>query len=116
MLKKRLKKINFEEYVKIPGSDVRDFFSKKLTFELPLGGFGISRYAFQLLYEKVKDSIDVVFETAEKITFNEQLFTVRTIDHKSYQSTFLAGAFGKRSLLNIVLNRNFVQIRTHGYA
>lgn len=86
---------------------------KKIASELPLGGFGISRYAFdELLYQRVKDRIDVVFETAEKVTFNDQLFTVRTTDSNSYQGKFLVGAFGKRSLLDIVLNRKFIQHRS----
>jgi flavin-dependent dehydrogenase len=96
--------------VEISKFEISDKDGKKLTSELPLGGFGISRYAFdQLLYKKVKDRIDVAFDTAEKITFNEPLFTVRTIENKSYQSKFLVGAFGKRSLLDIVLNRKFIQ-------
>lgn len=99
--------------VEISNFEISDRDGKKVVSELPLGGFGISRYAFdQLLYEKVKDSIDVVFETAEKITFNDQLFTVRTIDNKSHQSNFLVGAFGKRSLLDIVLNRKFIRLKS----
>jgi flavin-dependent dehydrogenase len=99
--------------VEISKFEISDKDGKKLTSELPLGGFGISRYAFdQLLYKKVKDRIDVAFDTAEKPTFNEQLFTVRTIENKRYESKFLVGAFGKRSLLDIVLNRKFIQQRS----
>ncbi|RLD28149.1 MAG: FAD-dependent oxidoreductase [Bacteroidetes bacterium] len=99
--------------VEISKFEISNKDGKKVTSELPLGGFGISRYAFdQLLYEKLKDSIDVVFETAEKLTFNDRLFTVRTIDNKSYHGKFLVGAFGKRSLLDIVLNRKFIRQRS----
>jgi len=96
--------------VKISKFEISNKDGKKVASDLPLGGFGISRYAFdQLLYEQLKDRIEVVFETAEKVTFNDELFTVRTIDNKNYQSKFLVGAFGKRSLLDIVLNRKFIQ-------
>jgi flavin-dependent dehydrogenase len=83
---------------------------KKVTTNLPLGGFGISRHAMDLLlYEKVKEHIDVEFATAEHVRFHLNKFTVQTTNKEEYQANYVVGAFGKRSLLDTTLDRNFMQ-------
>lgn len=78
--------------------------------KLPLGGFGISRYAFDnLLYEALSDYVEVVFETVEKIAFDNNIFTVATQNKKVFQSDFVIGAFGKRSNIDSFLNRKFMK-------
>ncbi|MDC8004220.1 NAD(P)/FAD-dependent oxidoreductase [Aureisphaera galaxeae] len=82
--------------------------------KLPLGGFGISRYALDLLlYEKVKDRIDVVFGQVDEIRFEEDsTFTVDTKSNETYRSHFLIGAYGKRSNLDVYLQRDFIEKRS----
>jgi len=83
---------------------------KKVTTELPLGGFGISRYTMDLqLYELVKKQVDVEFVTAEHVSFQNNQFTVRTTSREEYRGKYVVGAFGKRSLLDTTLNRKFIQ-------
>ncbi len=80
---------------------------------LPLGGFGISRYALDLLlFEKVRDHITTVFDQVEKIFFHENQFTVTTQSHGEYSAHFVIGAYGKRSNLDISMKRNFIEKRS----
>lgn len=82
----------------------------KVTTTLPLGGFGISRHALDFqLYELVKDHIDVVFAIAEFVSFQQNSFTVSTTNKEEYYANFVVGAFGKRSLVDTTLDRNFMQ-------
>lgn len=82
---------------------------KILESSLPLGGFGISRYAFDLLlYETVKDNITVLFETVEAIDFKNENFHISTQEN-NYSATYLVGAYGKRANLDIKLQREFIQ-------
>ncbi|MEL6812796.1 MAG: NAD(P)/FAD-dependent oxidoreductase [Bacteroidota bacterium] len=86
---------------------------KRIHATLPLGGFGLSRYALDhLLFKKLEDKVDVVFNAVEKISFEQNTFTVRTLDKEIYKSDFVVGAFGKRSILDSFLNRKFIQQRS----
>lgn len=82
-----------------------------ITSKLPMGGFGISRYAFdQLLYQKAKAlGVDFLFDTAEAINVNSQTPEVITKKEKVLHAKVLLGAFGKRSNLDINLKRNFIK-------
>ena len=53
-----------------------------LKTQLPLGGFGLSRYAFdEMLFNAVKDTVTVLFNTVEKVIFHDNKFTVTTQDN-----------------------------------
>lgn len=89
---------------------ITDVKGNPITAQLPLGGFGISRYAFdQQIYEAIKNKVQVIFDTVEKINFTEDQFTVTTQTKGVLQSQFVVGAFGKRSNLDTFLNRNFMK-------
>ena len=82
--------------------------------KLPLGGFGISRFAFDnLFYESLIDKVEIVFETVEKISFDNNFFTVATQDKNVFQADFVIGAFGKRSNIDSFLNRKFMTQNSH---
>ncbi|PVW15602.1 NAD(P)/FAD-dependent oxidoreductase [Marixanthomonas spongiae] len=82
---------------------------KTLKTTLPLGGFGISRYAFDtLLYEQVNKNCDVVFKTVESISFQKEAFEIATQDSTMYKATYVVGAHGKRSNIDKKLNRKFI--------
>ena len=81
---------------------------------LDLGGFGISRYAFDYyLYEKAKSAgVDFYLkEEVEKILFDQEHFTVKTAV-RQLDADIVIGAFGKRSKIDIQLNRSFIQKRS----
>ncbi|WP_276166782.1 NAD(P)/FAD-dependent oxidoreductase [Zobellia alginiliquefaciens] len=82
-----------------------------LKTELPLGGTGISRYAFDyLLYEKaVESGVDFIFDSVNSIEYKNTVFKVVTIDNRKYTSSIVIGAYGKRSVLDKQLNRSFIK-------
>ena len=83
---------------------------RKVTTKLPLGGFGISRYALDyLLFKAVKERITVVFGTVETIEFEKNSFSVRTIERDTFNGDFVLGAYGKRSLVDTTLKRAFIK-------
>lgn len=83
---------------------------KLITTSLPLGGFGISRYALDmLLYTKAKEHSNILIETCTEISFEKNLFSVATKEGNQYQASYVIGAFGKRSNLDRYLNRKFNQ-------
>jgi flavin-dependent dehydrogenase len=84
---------------------------KVINSELPLGGFGVSRYALDLfLYEKaIANGCLIVQDTAENIVFNDTHFTITTSNNKVFESEIVIGAFGKRSNVDQKLNRDFIQ-------
>lgn len=81
-----------------------------LESKLPLGGFGISRYALdQLLYQKaVKNGCRFVFESAEEIEFTDGSFRVTTAKTTVIEAEFVLGAFGKRSNIDQKMQRPFI--------
>jgi flavin-dependent dehydrogenase len=82
---------------------------KLITSHLPLGGFGISRYAFDaILFEKAKQVSTVSLETCTEILFKENLFTVSTKEGNHYEANYVVGAYGKRSNLDKSLDRKFI--------
>ncbi|SDX83056.1 NAD(P)/FAD-dependent oxidoreductase [Flavobacterium degerlachei] len=84
---------------------------KLINGDLPLGGFGISRYALDLfLYEKaLANGCIILQDTAENIVFDNNAFTVTTSNNTVLKADVVIGAFGKRSNIDQKLNRVFIQ-------
>ena len=78
---------------------------------LPLGGFGMSRYFLDsLLLKKARiNGVQVLKNSVDSIRFKNGVFTVQTKDSKSFQSKITIGAFGKRSELDMKMNRRFIK-------
>ncbi|MCB0467691.1 MAG: NAD(P)/FAD-dependent oxidoreductase [Aequorivita sp.] len=95
---------------KISKFEITDIKGTPLKVNLPLGGFGISRYAFDnLLFESLKSKAEIIFDTVEKVTFEKEYFSVTTQGKEILNADFVIGAFGKRSNLDSFLNRKFMQ-------
>ena len=79
--------------------------------ELPLGGFGMSRdFLDSLLLKKVRlNGVQVLKDTVESVIFKKDIFTVQTKDSGAFQSKITIGAFGKRSVLDLKMNRKFIK-------
>lgn len=79
--------------------------------KLPLGGFGISRYAFDnILYHKALESgAGFRFENVMAIEFKDNLFEVSTDAGERFTAKVVIGAYGKRSTLDKHLNRDFIR-------
>ncbi len=85
-----------------------------INTKLPLGGFGVSRYKLDnYLYTKAIDlGCKIIQENVESINFKDEIFNVKT-DSNEYQSKIVLGAFGKRSNLDVNLNRPFIQKKSN---
>lgn len=81
-----------------------------LAVDLEMGGFGISRLAFdEILSERAKScGVALIQDTVEDIHFIRNSFTVTT-ESQRFKASFVVGAFGKRSGLDKTLSRNFIQ-------
>ena len=81
---------------------------------LDLGGFGISRYAFDhLLFERAL-SLGVECKLNTEVTgveFNGQHFRVTT-DREIWEADLVIGSFGKRSRIDRVMQRSFLRRRS----
>lgn len=75
---------------------------------LPLGGFGISRYQLDnFLYQKaVANGCTIIKEMVTDVSFHDELFTITTPD-QILSSKIVLGAFGKRSNIDQVIERDF---------
>jgi len=82
---------------------------KTAKADLPLGGLGISRYSLDnsLYLQAVKMGCTVIKATVTNVTFNENAFTVMT-ENQILIAEIVLGAFGKRSNVDQVLKRNFM--------
>jgi flavin-dependent dehydrogenase len=78
--------------------------------KLPLGGFGLSRYAMDnfLYQELLKRNVSVIFDTVCEVEFKNDQFQVETLSGKQFIALQVIGAFGKRSVLDVKLNRDFI--------
>ncbi len=101
-----LPKINRFQLTSVNGRDAH--------LPLDLGGFGISRYIFDhFLYQKaLKRGVNFILNTeVENIQFTEDQFQVKA-NSKIYSSKLVIGSFGKRSRMDISLDRNFIRKRS----
>ena len=79
--------------------------------DLPLGGFGMSRYFLdELLANKaLSNGVIILHDSVESVNFNDNLFCVQTKTLEVFQSKITIGAFGKRSALDLKMSRKFIK-------
>lgn len=89
---------------------------KILNAALPLGGYGISRFAFDnfLFREALRNGVEIQKKQISSVKFSagEQLFHLSASDGEEYSAEIVLGAFGKRSGLDATLNRPFFNRKT----
>ncbi len=85
--------------------------SRAISTQLPLGGFGISRYCIDNELAKLaqNNGAEIIQDTVSDIAYNEEMFNVTTSQHGSYQANYVIGAYGKRSVLDKQLSRKFIK-------
>jgi len=81
---------------------------------LPLGGFGMSRYAFdELLYNRALAlGVTVVQNDVSSISFEGNKFKLELKAGQPCTADYVIGAFGKRSGLDVTLSRKFIQYKS----
>ncbi|HMI07896.1 MAG TPA: NAD(P)/FAD-dependent oxidoreductase [Flavobacterium sp.] len=84
---------------------------KIINGNLPMGGFGVSRYALDyFLYQKaVSQNCTFISETVNEINFGNDKFEVLLSNDEKLDADIVIGAFGKRSNIDQKLHRNFIQ-------
>lgn len=84
---------------------------RNIKTSLPLGGFGISRYALDnfLLQKALGNGCKIIQETVDEIAFDKDVFTVSTPNNQEFKSKIVLGAFGKRSTIDQKMQRDFIK-------
>ena len=97
--------------VKIDAFQLSTTKSNLIATNLPLGGFGISRYQLDhVLAEKAKENnVTFIQDTVVEVNFTEDTFQVETKENNHFSAKICIGAFGKRSLLDVKMQRDFIQ-------
>ncbi len=82
-----------------------------ISATLPLGGFGISRYALDhfLMLKAIESGCQIVQDSVLNCHFKEQQFEVQTATNGSFYAPVVLGAFGKRSTIDNTLQRDFMK-------
>jgi flavin-dependent dehydrogenase len=85
--------------------------NKLVISDLPMGGFGISRYTLdEALYLKAKAlGVKVMQDTVADIRFYDDAFETETKTNQMVTSKIVIGAYGKRSSLDVKLDRHFIK-------
>lgn len=88
--------------------------SKSISTKLPLGGFGISRYCIDWELSKLakQNGAEILHEKVIDIQFKNNQFTVIISPEKEFTSELVIGSFGKRSNMDIQMDRAFIQKKT----
>ena len=81
-----------------------------ISGDLPLGGFGISRYEldYYLSQKAIQKGCQIIQDTVIDVQFIEDEFVISTMNNLVLKSKMAIGAYGKRSNIDQKLNRNFI--------
>ena len=85
--------------------------SRSISTKLPLGGFSISRYCidWELSKKAVEKGATIRQATVTDIQFKEEQFSVFTNQQEIFRADFVIGSFGKRSNLDVKMDRAFMK-------
>ncbi len=91
---------------------------KMIHCDLPLGGFGVSRYALdQFLYKKaIQSGCEIIQDSVDDIVYENDGHTISTLNNGIFTSEIVIGAFGKRSTIDQKLKREFIQKKSYWLA
>ncbi|WP_179009384.1 NAD(P)/FAD-dependent oxidoreductase [Winogradskyella forsetii] len=85
--------------------------NKSVSSNLPLGGFGMSRYEmdFQLYQLALRSGAEVFQDSVSDVIFEKDNFQVETKSQQRFHAKIVIGAYGKRSNLDVQFNRKFIK-------
>jgi flavin-dependent dehydrogenase len=85
--------------------------SRSVSTKLPFGGFSISRYRIDWELAKMakKYGAEIRHVTVTDIQFKDNRFQVFTNQDEKYTAELVIGSFGKRSNLDVKMNRDFIK-------
>ncbi len=87
---------------------------RTIETQLPLGGFGISRYTLDhaLYLKALSQTCEIIEDQVNEVIFNDDFFEVHLVSGKIVTSNVVLGGFGKRSNLDLKMNREFLKNRS----
>lgn len=90
----------------------------RINCDLPLGGFGVSRFALDaFLFKKaIENGCIIIKDSVDNVVYEKDSFTISTLNSGTFVSSIVIGAFGKRSNIDQKLKRSFVQKKSHWLA
>ncbi|MCL7762071.1 NAD(P)/FAD-dependent oxidoreductase [Polaribacter sp. Z014] len=97
--------------VKIENFQLSTTKNNLISAKLPLGGFGISRYQLDLILSEkaIKNGVTILKDSVINVDFKNDIFSVETKENNTFTSKITIGAFGKRSLLDVKMEREFIK-------
>ena len=84
---------------------------RTIETKLPLGGFGISRYTLDhaLYLKALSQNCQIIEDQVNETIFKEDFFEVHLASGKTLTAKVVLGGFGKRSNLDLKMNRDFLK-------
>lgn len=84
---------------------------KTIETKLPLGGFGISRYTLDhfLLQKALQNNCILMQDSVTEVIFAGDMFSITTKTGNEVTAKMVIGAFGKRSNMDVKLDRAFMK-------
>ncbi|WP_226065106.1 NAD(P)/FAD-dependent oxidoreductase [Kaistella polysaccharea] len=84
---------------------------RTIETQLPLGGFGISRYTLDhaLYLKALSQNCEIIEDQVNEVIFKDDYFEVQLASEKIISSNVVLGGFGKRSNLDLKMNRDFLK-------
>jgi flavin-dependent dehydrogenase len=91
---------------------------KIINCDLPLGGFGVSRFALDafLCKKATENGCKIIKDCVDDIVFENDSFIISSLNSGTFTSEIVIGAFGKRSNIDQKLKREFVQKKSYWLA
>lgn len=79
--------------------------------QLPLGGFGISRFALDgaLAKKAIENGVTILQDSVVYIEFLDNQFKIETKGLLCFKAKIVIGAYGKRSAIDLKLDRDFIK-------
>lgn len=85
-----------------------------ISADLPLGGFGISRFCLDeaLANKALENGVEILQDVVEDIQFSNDEFAVETKNKAVFKAKVVIGAYGKRANLDVKLDRKFIKTKS----
>ncbi len=87
---------------------------KTMETKLTMGGFGVSRYTLDhfLFKHAVQNGCSVLLDSVSDVHFENDMFRVHTRNGNELAAGIVIGAFGKRSNMDVKMERTFIKDRS----
>lgn len=83
---------------------------KVFPAKLPLGGFGISRFAFDLFFyhKALENGCNIIKDQVTEVDYKDDIFSIKTASDRTFSADVVLSAYGKRAALDMKFKRSFI--------